>query len=41
MAARTAKFLLSDPVPMTVRIAEVNYRLGASLERKADQPSAA
>ena len=61
MATTTAKHLLSDPVPVTVRVegallrqlresakdslrsvnAEINHRLRASLERKADQPSAA
>jgi hypothetical protein len=60
MAATTAKNLLTDPVPVTVRFdgtllrqlqasakrslrsvnAEINHRLRASLERKADQPSA-
>ena len=61
MAATTAKHLLIDRVPVTVRVeeallrqieesakrslrsvnAEINHRLRSSLERKADQPSAA
>jgi hypothetical protein len=61
MAATTAKNLLTNPVPVTVRFdgtllrqlqasakrslrsvnAEINHRLRASLERKADQPSTA
>ena len=61
MALTTAKNLLTDSVPVTVRLdgallrelqesakrslrscnAEINHRLRASLERKADQPSAA
>ena len=61
MALTTVKNLLTDPVPVKVRVeevllrqlqesaklslrsvnAEINYRLRASLECKADQPSAA
>jgi hypothetical protein len=61
MASTTAKNLLTDPVPVTVRFegallrrlqesarrslrsvnAEINHRLRASFERKADQPFAA
>jgi len=61
MATTTAKNLLNEPVPVTVRFegallrqldesakrslrsrnAEINYQLRSSLERKADERSAA